>query len=493
MVAERRDSSARYDLVIIGMGSCGLTAAEFANTLELRVAVIERARVGGDCLWTGCVPSKALLASAKTAHVMRHAHRYGMTPVEPEIDLEAVWTRIRDVQMSIAQTDDDPQRYRDMGIDIIEGSATIIGPNEVMVDGIRLVEGRFILLCTGSRPAVPAIAGLHDVGFITSETLFQLDRPPASMVMIGGGPIGIEMAQAFVRLGIPTTVLQQGSTILPRDEPALVSVLSDGLRREGVDLRLNATTTSVEVEVEADGAGDGDGDGGAHGSTKLVHAIVDGVETRVRARGLLVATGRRANVDDLGLEALGIEISATGIVVDSRGRTSVKTIYAAGDVAGRHLFTHSAGYEGVRAVRDMFFPGRGSVDDFIPWCTFTDPELAHAGFTSAEAEARFGNDVELWRLDLSHNDRARSDGTTDGAIIVVTAKGRIVGAHILASGAGEMIHELALAIRQEMRLSDVASLVHVYPTLSTGIGQLAAESAFEKAQRLRWLVRRGVR
>jgi pyruvate/2-oxoglutarate dehydrogenase complex dihydrolipoamide dehydrogenase (E3) component len=178
------------------------------------------------------------------------------------------------------------------------------------------------------------------------------------------------------------------------------------------------------------------------------------------------------------------------VTVDSRGRTSVRTIYAVGDIAGRYLFTHSAGYEGVRAVRDMFFPGKGVVDEFIPWCTFTDPELAHAGLTAREAELKFGDDVDVWRIDLAHNDRARADGATDGAIVIVTVRGKLVGAHILSPAAGELIHELALAIRHGMKLSDVASLVHVYPTLASSVGMLATESAYEKAQRYRWLVKR---
>jgi pyruvate/2-oxoglutarate dehydrogenase complex dihydrolipoamide dehydrogenase (E3) component len=292
--------------------------------------------------------------------------------------------------------------------------------------------------------------------------------------MIGGGPIAIEVAQAVNRLGISVTVLQRGPSILPRDEPTLTAVLQRRLIAEGVDLVVGAEVTKVSAD----------------GNRRHVEAVVDGVTRSWSAEAVFVATGRLPNVEGLGLTELGAEIGPAGMKVDDRGRTSIKSIYVAGDVAGRNLFTHSAGYEGVRAVRDMFFPGKGAVTEFIPWCTFTDPELAHAGLTITEAEDRHGDDVDVWRLDLSHSDRARADGSDDGAIIVITAKGRIVGSHILAPGAGEMIHELALAINQNMKLSDVAGLVHVYPTLSTGIGQLAAESSFEKAQKLRWLVKR---
>ena len=477
----------RYDLVIVGMGSGGMIGAEFASTLGLRVAVVERSRVGGDCLWTGCVPSKALLASAKAAHTMRHADHYGLTPVEPEIDTAEVWARIRSIQQRIAEADDNADRYRRLGIEFVFGHATVTGPEEVTVspsdaegsvDAERVLSTRYILLCTGSRPVEPAIDGLHEAGYLTSENLFELDRAPRSIVMVGGGPIAIEMAQGFNRLGIGTTVLQKGPGILPRDEPELVAILQRRLVDEGVDLCLEVDTKMVTVE----------------NGTKTVHGTQGGEPRTWSAEELLVAVGRTPNVDGLGLEALGVEVGRRGVVVDERLRTNVKTIYAAGDVAGRYLFTHSAGYEAVRAVRDAFFPGKGRADEMVPWCTFTDPELAHAGMTIAEAEQRYGDEVMTWRLDLARSDRARAEGAEDGVIIIVTdGRRRIVGAHILAPSAGELIHELALAIREELKLNEIAGLIHVYPTLATSVGQLAADAAFESATRYKWLVRKGKR
>lgn len=465
----------RYDLIIVGMGSGGMVAAEFASTLDIRVAVVERDRVGGDCLWTGCVPSKALLASAKVAHHMRTAGDYGIEPVEPVIDTAKVFERIRAVQAQIEETDDNAERFRDMGIDIRFGPARVAGPHEVAVNGSRL-EGRFILLATGSRPMVPPIDGLEEAGFLTSETVWDVARAPASLILIGGGPISIETAQAFNRLGTRVTVLQKGPGILPRDEPDLVGRLQARLRAEGVDLRLDVETERVTTE---DGA-------------KVLHGTEAGEAGRWEAEEILVGAGRRPNVEDLGLQDLGVPIGPRGVIVDERSRTSLSSVYAVGDLGGRYLFTHMAGYEGVRAVRDMFFPGKGKVTDFVPWCTFTDPELAHAGLTTAEAEERFGaDDVEVWRQELTHSDRARAEGETEGAVIAVTAKGKIVGAHILAPSAGEMIHELALAIQQGLKLTEVASLIHVYPTYATATGQLAAEAAFEGAKKYRWLVRRG--
>ena len=463
----------RYDLVIVGMGSAGLVAAEFAATLDLKVAVAERGRVGGDCLWTGCVPSKALLASGKVAYHMRTADDFGIEPVEPRIDRGNVWKRIRSVQQEIASTDDNPQRYEDMGVEIVYGHAKLTGKNTVQVDD-RTLETRYVLLCTGSRPAVPPVDGLQDAGFVTSENLFELEDPPASFVNIGGGPIAVEMVQGFTRLGIPVTLLQKGPRILPRDEPALVDKLVDKLRTEGIDLRFNVETEKVTVE----------------NGKKIVHGTEDGKPATWSADELLVAVGRQPNKEGLGIEDLGIECTPKAVVVDNRGRTSVDNIYACGDLAGRYLFTHSAAYEGVRAVRDMFFPGKGKVVAAVPWCTFTDPELAHTGLTEAEARKEHGDHIEVWHQDLEHNDRARADGAPEGAIMIITDKKKIVGAHILAPSAGEMIHEFALAIEEGVKLNDLAQFMHVYPTLGTSIGQLAGEAAFEKAEKLRWLVKR---
>jgi pyruvate/2-oxoglutarate dehydrogenase complex dihydrolipoamide dehydrogenase (E3) component len=469
--------AARSDLIIVGMGSGGMVAAEFAATLGVKVVVVERERVGGDCLWTGCVPSKALLASAKAAHTMRHADHYGLAPCEPRIDTARVFKRVRDVQARIAATDDNAARFEAMGIEFRFGPARLVGPRTVRVGdgaGAEELEARFILLCTGSRPAVPPIPGLRDAGFLTSETLWDLLEAPASLISIGGGPIAIELSQAFTRLGVPTTVLQRAPGILEKDEPELVQTLMARLRDEGVGLELDAQLESVAVE-----------DG-----TKVVRGTVGGEAREWRAAEILLGAGRTPNVDGLGLDAAGVEVDARGVVVDDAYRTSVKSIYAAGDVAGRWLFTHAAGYEASRAVRNMFFPGSASGPFLVPWCTFTDPELAHAGLTVAQATERHGSDaVQVWRMGLDHSDRARAETAGDGAIVLVAAKGKLVGAHALAPAAGELINELAVAIQNGTKLADLASVVHVYPTLAIAIQQLAGEAAYEGAARYRWLVR----
>ena len=463
----------RYDLVILGMGSGGMPAAEFAASLGLRVCVVERHRVGGDCLWTGCVPSKALLASAKVASHLRHADRWGLPASTAPIDTAAVWDRIRSVQAEIAATDDNPERFREHGAEIVFGQPRLTGPRTVEVGG-RVLATRYVLVCTGSRPACPPIPGLAEAGYLTSENVFELAAAPPSVVAIGGGPIAIELSQALCRLGVPVTVLQKAPGILPRDEPELVALLTRRLREEGVDLRVGVDVERVTVD---DGA-------------KVVHGTEAGRPGRWSASELLVGVGRAPNTEGLGLEDVGVATGPKGIIVDERMRTNVPSVYAAGDVAGRFLFTHSAAHEAVRAVRDMFFPGRGVVSSLVPWCTFTDPELAHVGMTEAEARDEYGGKVAVWRFDLIHSDRARADGETMGRIVAVCGpRGRLVGASILAAGAGELIHELALLVRQRDKLTDLSGLIHAYPTRSTAIAQLAGEATFASARRMRWVTR----
>jgi len=466
------------DLVIVGLGSGGMTAAQFAVELGRTVVVAERHRVGGDCLWTGCVPSKALIASARVAHHLRHADRFGLPTSDAPIDLSAVWRRVRAVREEIASGDDDPARFRAMGIDLALGEARLTGPNEVTItatDGsTRQVCAGLILLCAGSRPTVPDVPGLVEAGYLTSETIFELDDVPPRLVMVGGGPIAIELAQACHRLGIDVTVLQRAPTILPRDEPELVALLRHQLDAEGVVIH-----TGVEV-VRVDPG-------------PVVVGVADGVEQRWPTDGIVVAAGRTPNLEALGLEAVGVDANAQGVVVDERMRSTVPSIYAAGDVAGRQLFTHAATYQAVRALRDAWFPGKGKADSIIPWATFTDPELAHAGMTAAEAADEFGEDaVVVHRWSLEHNDRAHADGST-GAIVLVEHQrrigSRIVGAHILAETAGELIGELTLAIEQERSVSQLGSVVHVYPTIATSIQQLGGAAATQTAIRYRWLMK----
>jgi pyruvate/2-oxoglutarate dehydrogenase complex dihydrolipoamide dehydrogenase (E3) component len=444
-------------------------AAQFAAGLGLRVGAVERARVGGDCLWTGCVPSKALLASAKAAHAMRTAGRLGLEPVDPQVDTARVWARVRAVQEDLAATTDSPEHLRAAGVDVHLGEAQLVGTNAVEVDGATL-EARFILVATGSEPRLPPIPGLREARPLTNETVFGLERAPRSTVLVGAGPQDVELAQALVRLGVRATLLGRDASLLPRDEPELAARLADRLRAEGVDVQLGVRVERVTVQ---------DGE-------RVVHAP----GRTWRAAEVLVGTGRRPVVEGLGLERLGVEVGEDGVVVDARLRTTVPTIYAAGDVAGRQRFTHTAGFEAARAVRNMFLPGRAERGFVVPWCTFTDPELAHAGLTEAQARAEHGDAVRVWRADLADSDRLRAEGTADGALHLVCARGRLVGAHVLAPAAGEVIGELTLAIEQRLKLPDLAGVVHPYPTVAIAIQQLAGRAALAGARRFAWLARR---
>ena len=459
-----------YDVVIIGVGSGGMIAGEVAAKMGVKAALVERHRVGGDCLWTGCVPSKALLASARAAHTIRHADGYGLPAAgAPDFETAGVWQRIRRIQQEIAAGDDNPDKYKELGVDLFMGEASFEDEHKVRV-GDRVLTTRFALVCTGSRPSAPSIEGLADVGYLTSESVFELEGAPRSLIVVGGGPIGIEMAQAMNRLGVKTTVLQRAARILERDEPALAGILLEKLRSEGVVVEL--TTDLVNA--------------GNEGGEKSIRGRVDGRDMNWRAEELLVAAGRKPNIEALHLDRIGALTGPKGVIVDDKLRSSAGWVYAAGDCAGRFLFTHSAGAEAVIAMRNMFFPGSAKAPSMVPWTTFTDPELAHVGMTTEEAREKLGEvGFRVYGWELSHSDRARAEGSTEGRITVVTdSKFKLLGAHILAPAAGEMIAQFTLALNQGLRLTpDFGNLVQVYPTFSTSVSQLAAEATYGQLQK----------
>ncbi|MEE8533003.1 MAG: FAD-dependent oxidoreductase [Alphaproteobacteria bacterium] len=451
-----------YDLAIIGGGSAGIVAAELAANMSVKAALIEAERIGGDCLWTGCVPSKAILASARVASTVRGAAAFGVSVDGVCVDTAAVWARMKRIRESIAATDDAPGRFVDMGVDVLQGRARFAGSHRIEVAG-RKITARYALVCTGSRPALADIPGLDESVCLTSENIFELDRAPASLAIIGAGPIGVEMAQAMNRLGVETSLLEFAPQILPREEPALTGLLSGRLAEEGVRIGLGVAAERAET---------------AGGLTTLYAG-----DQSWQAERVLVATGRRPTIDDLALDAVGVKTNRTGIVVDGKLRTNVPWVYAAGDCAGRYLFTHSAAAEAAVALRNMFYPGSSSAYAPVPWTTFTDPELAHVGLTEAEARKRLGaGKVRVHEWDLSHSDRARADGDDLGGIIAVTdSKDRIIGAHVLAPHAGDVISQFTIAIHKKMRLTpDFNEIIQVYPTYATGVQQLAADAIYGK-------------
>jgi len=468
-----------FDLVVIGLGTAGLTATRVAAAeLGLRVAAVERARIGGDCLWTGCVPSKSLTASARAAHLVGRAHQFGVFPAQVTVDNAAVWSRLRDVRNDIAAADDNADTVTRWGAEHIVGQATITGPREVTVsddDGTTVLTTRFILVCTGSRPSVPNISGISDVTTLTNDTLFDLDRAPQSAIIIGAGPMGVETSQALRRLGVAVTLVESADRILRREEPDLADRVAQTLRAEGVDV-----ITGTTIDVVRGRSADSD------------HAVsIDIGERTVGADALISATGRTADVTGLGLDRLGVIATASGINVDARSRTTVPTIYAVGDaVAGRPRHTNVAAHDAAIAVRDMFLPGRGHAVTLAPVTVFTDPELARVGLTTAEAIDRHGERVvKVHDHELAHEDRARIDRSTSGVVRIITARSKIVGAHVLAPDAGDIISALAIAVRFSMSLRELGSVPMVYPTLSTAISRISAENEFARVRRLRQLAR----
>ncbi|TAK70864.1 MAG: pyridine nucleotide-disulfide oxidoreductase [Dehalococcoidia bacterium] len=445
-----------------------MAAADIAPRMGVRAALVERSRVGGDCLWTGCVPSKALIASARLAHRMRHAGDLGLDSVPTPVDTAPVMARVRHVQEAIAEDSDNAHRFESLGVTVLNGEARLVDGHRVVVDG-RQVTARYILLATGSRPSVPPIEGLSDVGCLTSDTLFALERLPASMVIIGGGPIAIEMAQAMQRLGTRVTVLEALPGILAREEPSLGDRIQRTLEQEGAVVQAGVSLRRAHSDQ----------------GRKVLLGVVDGAERAWAADEILVAAGRAPNIEALALETAGVACTSKGVTIDDRLRTSVASVFAAGDVAGRFPFTHSAVSEAATALRNMFYPGSKAATTSVPWTTFTDPELGHAGMTSDEARRQFGvDDILVFSQSLADSDRARADGVCGEIVLVTDARYRLLGAHVLAPAAGDMMGFLADAIARGARLTpDFANAVQVYPTLAFSLSQAAGQPTYRQLDR----------
>ena len=447
-----------FDFVIVGAGSGGLTAAGFAAQLGAKVALVEKNRIGGDCTWTGCVPSKALLKAAKVAHEVRTASRFGINTSQPVVDMSKVRAYVRQAIQQVYASET-PEEIAKKGIELIHGAARFVDANAIAV-GEDCIRSKKFLLTTGARPLIPSIAGLENVPFMTYEQIFDNDRLPRAMIVVGGGPIGMEMAQAYQRLGAQVSVV--ADRLLPKDEPEVREVMQRVLEREGVRF--------------------------VWGRAKSVHnsagEIVVAAE-RGEARGelLLIASGRKPTVAGLDLEKAGVHYSEKGIPVDEYLRTNVKHIYAAGDVTGGYQFTHFAGWQAFQAVRNALLPGNNSgLTDMVPWVTFTDPEAAHIGLTEEQARAKFGKNVDVSRWAMSHTDRAICEDGRDGFLkVMIRTNGAVVGATIVNTRAGEVINEFVLAIKQGLKLADLAGAIHAYPTYSTAVQQLAAEVAIGKS------------
>jgi len=445
----------KTDVCVIGAGSGGLSVAAGAVQMGAKVVLLESHKMGGDCLNFGCVPSKALLAAGKQAHAMRSGERLGVTPVMPAVSYAAAKDYVQSVIQTIAPVDSQ-ERFERLGVKVIRERGRFISPNEVQA-GDTIITARRFVIATGSSPLVPPIPGLENVPFETNETIFELREQPRHLLTVGGGPIGMEMAQAHVRLGSKVTVVE-GVKALGKDDPELAAIALDRLRAEGVEIAEDALAAEIrgkagEIEIETK---DGRVFKGTH---------------------LLMAVGRKANVADMGLDVAGVDHDRA-IKVGPDLRTTNRRIYAIGDVVGGLQFTHVAGYHAGLVIRSILFglPAKQRTDH-IPWATYTDPELAQVGQTEAEARKAHGDALTVVRFPYHENDRAIATGKTDGLIKVMVVRGRPVGASIVGAEAGELIGLWALVIANRMKMSAVAAMVAPYPTLGE-ISKRAAGAYF---------------
>jgi pyruvate/2-oxoglutarate dehydrogenase complex dihydrolipoamide dehydrogenase (E3) component len=459
------------DICVIGAGSGGLSVAAAAAAFGVPVVLVEKGRMGGDCLNTGCVPSKSLIAAARRAHTIAEAPAFGVTAQGLAVDFARVRDRVHEVIAAIAPNDS-KERFGGLGVRVIEGSARFKDPTTVAVGEDVLITARRFVIATGCSPAIPPIAGLDAVPHFTNETIFDLAVRPEHLIVIGGGPIGLELAQAFRRLGSGVTVLEAAAP-LAGEEPECAAVVLDQFAREGIAIRSGVVVTRVAA---------------AESRVRVVFGHGTGKET-IEGSHLLVATGRRPNVVGLGLEAAGVAYGEQRIVVDKGLRTSNRRVYAIGDVAGGPQFTHAANYHAGLVIRNALFrlPVR-AVADRIPRVTFTDPELAHVGMTEIEARRR-GHAIRVLRWPSHENDRAQAERETRGHVKVIASKnGRILGASIVGASAGELITTWALAIDQRLNIRPFAGIVMPYPTLSE-IGKRAAITYFTPGLTSPWVRR----
>jgi len=446
----------KTDILVIGAGAGGLSVAAGASQMGAKVVLLEGHKMGGDCLNYGCVPSKALIASGKAAYGQSHSAVYGVANVAPQIDYAAAKDHVQGVIAQIEPVDSQ-ERFEGFGVDVIRAFGHFVSNTEVQA-GDTIITARRVVIATGSSPLVPPIDGIDTVPYLTNETLWEMRDRPDHLLIIGGGPIGMEMAQAHVRLGTRVTVIE-GDKALGRDDPELAGIVLENLRDEGVDIVEDAKAARIE---------------GADGSV-TVHTQ-DG--RSFAGSHLLVAVGRKTNTESLKLDAAGIETTGTGIKVDDGLRTTNRRVYAIGDAAGGQQFTHVAGYHAGVIIRSMLFglPSRARTSH-IPWATYTDPELSQVGQTEAQAQKEHGNKLEVVRFHYEHNDRAIAERRTGGLIKVMVVKGRPVGASIAGYQAGELINLWALVLANNMKMSQVAAMVSPYPTIGE-INKRAAGAYF---------------
>ncbi len=451
----------RYDMTIIGGGSGGLTAARIATALGANVLLVDKEKLGGDCLNYGCVPSKSLIHVARVVHQARDAAKLGLMPASPGVDMAKVSAYVQGVISRVGEA----EHVYTEGVTVKFGHVAFKSPTELDLNG-ESVNSRNTIIATGSRPVVPRVEGLAETGYLTNEGVFDLTRLPASIVVVGGGPIGVELGQAFQRLGAQVTIIQGPARILPREDAEVSEAVASVLKSEGIEIVTNARFIKAS----------------RNGDKKVVMAKQGEDLLSFEADEIILALGRQPNVDGLNLEAVGIKYDAKGIKVDDYLQTRASNVLAIGDVIGGYLFTHVAAYQAGVAVRNALVPVAKKKVDYrvVPWCTFTDPEAARVGLTPDEAEKQY-KQMRVVKFPWAEIDRAQAEGETVGFIKLVLAgkKDEIVGAHMVGARAGEMLGELSLAMQHNLTINDILDTIHAYPTMNTGIQQTVFEAYLE--------------
>lgn len=425
------------------------------------MALVEREALGGDCLWTGCVPTKALVASARVAHQMRHADRWGLPPVTPQIAPRDVLESMRGRRQNISRHDD-PAKFRALGIDVIEGAARFRSPDELEVNG-RILLAKDFVIATGARTAVPPVDGLEEAGYLDHASFLAQDAFPRSVLIVGGGAIGVEFAQLFARFGTRVTLVEPLPTILGKEDAGAAQRIHRILESEGVEILTGWSLAAVRREDSGRSA------------TIVRH---DSGESRiVRVDDVFVAAGRRGNSDGLGLDAAGVAVERSWVVTDRYLRTTAPRIWACGDIHGGLQFTHVAAFEAVKLVRNILFPGKSAVDYAnVPWAIYTDPEIARVGLTEAEAREQHGEGVRVYEVEMHDVDRAVVDRADAGFLkLICDARGRILGAHAVCSNASSVIQEAVLARRKGMKVAELAQRISPYPSLADGMQKAASQ------------------
>lgn len=453
LAAYDKPESFDYNLLVIGAGSGGLVSAYIAAAVKAKVGLIEKHKMGGDCLNTGCVPSKALIRTAKAIHEAENAEKYGLENMKPSFDFKTVMNRVHSVIKAI-EPHDSIERYTELGVEVITGEAKIVDPYRIEVNG-KVLTTKNIIIATGARPMVPPIPGLDKVDYLTSDNLWELEDQPERLLVLGGGPIGSELAQAFNRLGSKVSMVERAPLIMGREDDEVAEFMQSRFTKEGIDVLSSHTANEFVVE---------------NGQNVLI-CEHDGQETRVPFDRVLLALGRKANIEGFGLEELGVEINPRGTIeTDGFLTTNFPNIFAVGDVAGPYQFTHTAAHQAWYASVNALFGSfkRFKVDyRVIPWATFTDPEVARVGINEKEAKEK---DIayEITTYGIDDLDRAIADSSDEGVVKVLTVPGKdkILGVTILGKGAGDLIPEFILAMKYNLGMNKILGTIHIYPTMS---------------------------